>query len=160
MRFKPLPFAGVLLYCLYSPRLLSFNPVSVWSCFIILCRLSAFQEWMIHHFFTCCCLYSACFILGSLEDPKLNNKTLLSLGWVRCSGGRSCTASSSCRCQLLGESPADRQGSEALDLLRGCAAVPVRFEYGKTKNQSIFLSLNQSINQKNSKKLYYYNIHR
>ena len=69
MRFKPRPFAGVLLYCLYSPRLLSFNPVSVWSCFIILCRLSAFQEWMIHHFFTCCCLYSACFILGSLEDP-------------------------------------------------------------------------------------------
>ena len=46
-----------------------------------------------------------------------------------------------------------------LDLLRGCAAAPVRFEYGKTKNQSFFLSINLSI-KKNSKKLYYYNIHR
>ena len=31
MRFKPLPFAGVLLYCLHSLRLLSFIPVSVCS---------------------------------------------------------------------------------------------------------------------------------
>ena len=69
MRFKPLPFAGVLLYCPRPLPLLSFNSVSVWSCFIILCRLSAFPKRIIHHFFTCCCLYSACFILGSLEDP-------------------------------------------------------------------------------------------